>query len=200
MTLAPASSPSTSQSCILSASFAHSYTIERPPSEMAFWKRSIDRTDGWWMIASATASGSLVPERARMLRRSLAYQSEFWNASSAAATPCTAVPTRDVLMKVNMWLRPRFSVPISHPLASSNSIWQVGDPWQPILSSMRLVSTPFKSPHEPSSFSVRFGTRNSEMPFVPAGAPGSLASTQCTMFSVMSCSPHEMKILVPLMR
>ena len=48
----------------------------------------------------------------------LAYQSEFWKASSAAATPCTAVPTREVLINVNMWLSPRFSVPISQPLAS----------------------------------------------------------------------------------
>eukprot|EP00962_Isochrysis_galbana_P027365 scaffold8599_cov110-Isochrysis_galbana.AAC.9 len=37
------------------------------------------------------------------------------------------------------------------------------------------------------------------MPGVPGGASGSLASTQCTMLSVKSCSPHEMNILVPVM-
>ena len=35
------------------------------------------------------------------------------------------------------------------------------------------------------------------MPLVPAGASGSRARTACTMFEVKSCSPHEMKILVP---
>ena len=43
-----------------------------------------------------------------------------------------------------------------------------------------------------------FGTMKSEMPFVPSGAPSMRASTRCTMFSVRSCSPPEMKILVPL--
>jgi hypothetical protein len=38
-----------------------------------------------------------------------------WNEFSAPATPCTAVPMRDVLMKVNMWFNPRCGVPISHP-------------------------------------------------------------------------------------
>ena len=75
---------------------------------------------------------------------------------------------------------------------------QVAEPWMPI-----LLSTP---PHtrfflllssEPSALSKYLGTRNSEMPSVPAGASGSLASTMWMMFSTMSCSPHEMKILVP---
>mmetsp|Transcript_25623 Transcript_25623/g.55387 ORF Transcript_25623/g.55387 Transcript_25623/m.55387 type:complete len:228 (-) Transcript_25623:444-1127(-) len=158
------------------------------------------RTEGWWMMASATASGSLAPESARMDLRSLQYQSECWKASSAAATPCTAVPTREVLMKVNMWLRPRLALPMSQPLAPSNSIWQVGEPWQPILFSMREISTLLRSPTTPESSTWAFGTRKSEMPLVPSGAPGSRASTQCTMFSVMSCSPQEMKILVPVMR
>ena len=34
----------------------------------------------------------------------------------------------------------------------------------------------------------------------PDGASGSLARTRCTMFSVRSCSPLVMKILVPLTR
>ena len=40
------------------------------------------------------------------------------------------------------------------------------------------------------------GTRNRLMPCVPAGAPGRRASTRWMMFSVRSCSPAEMKILV----
>ena len=39
-----------------------------------------------------------------------------------------------------------------------------------------------------------FGTTNSEIPRVPAGASGSRASTRCTMSSVRSCSPAVMKI------
>jgi hypothetical protein len=38
------------------------------------------------------------------------------------------------------------------------------------------------------------------MPRVPAGASGNRASTRWTMFSVRSCSPAEMKILVPVIR
>ena len=34
------------------------------------------------------------------------------------------------------------------------------------------------------------------MPRVPAGASGRRASTRCRMFSVRSCSPAEMKILI----
>ncbi len=42
------------------------------------------------------------------------------------------------------------------------------------------------------------GTTNSEMPLVLSGAPGVLARTRWMMFSVRSCSPDEMKILVPV--
>ena len=38
------------------------------------------------------------------------------------------------------------------------------------------------------------------MPLVPPGASGRRASTRWRMFSVRSCSPAEMKILVPVMR
>ena len=38
------------------------------------------------------------------------------------------------------------------------------------------------------------------MPLVPCGAPSMRASTRWTMFSARSCSPAEMKILVPVMR
>ncbi len=38
------------------------------------------------------------------------------------------------------------------------------------------------------------------MPFVPGGADGVRASTRCTMFWLMSCSPKLMKIFVPVMR
>ena len=38
---------------------------------------------------------------------------------------------------------------------------------------------------------------NSEMPLVPAGPPGILASTRLTMLSVSSCSAPEIHILEP---
>ena len=41
---------------------------------------------------------------------------------------------------------------------------------------------------------------NSEMPLVPAGAPGIRARTRWMMFSARSCSPNEMKIFVPVIR
>ena len=67
----------------------------------------------------------------------------------------------------------------------------------PIFSSIEPQETPLAGPADPSSLSVRFGTRKRLMPRTPGGASGSFASTRWTMFSVRSCSPAEMKILVP---
>ena len=77
---------------------------------------------------------------------------------------------------------------------------QVAEPWMPIFSSIRPQLTPFGSPALPAASGRYLGTRNRLMPRVPAGASGRRASTRCTMFSVRSCSPLVMKILVPLMR
>ncbi|MNH22784.1 hypothetical protein D3C79_826550 [compost metagenome] len=68
----------------------------------------------------------------------------------------------------------------------------------PILCSMEPQDSVFRSPREPSALTSTFGTRNSEMPFGPAGASGNLASTRWMMFSVRSWSPPVMKILLPL--
>ena len=70
--------------------------------------------------------------------------------------------------------------------------------WMPILCSIDTQRTSLRSPGVPSSFTMNFGTMNSEMPLVPAGASGRRASTRWMMFSAMSCSPKEMKILVPV--
>ncbi|MNO07024.1 hypothetical protein D3C81_2290600 [compost metagenome] len=70
----------------------------------------------------------------------------------------------------------------------------------PILCSMEPQLTPLRSPRLPSALTWIFGTANSEMPLTPAGAPSIRANTRWTMFSVMSCSPAEMKILLPLIR
>mmetsp|Transcript_2828 Transcript_2828/g.10007 ORF Transcript_2828/g.10007 Transcript_2828/m.10007 type:complete len:323 (-) Transcript_2828:424-1392(-) len=192
------SSPRASASICTSFSSAHSYTMERPPSAIAFCVSSMRRTSGCTMMGSAGPDGFFLPVSERMARRSLAYHSAFWKDSSAAATPCTAVPRREVLMNVNMWFMPRLAVPMRKPSASSKLISQVEEPWQPILSSMRPILQPLRSPLAPSSPTLRFGTRKSEMPLMPSGASGRRASTQCTTFSVMSWSPHEMKILVPV--
>src|SRR5215217_3087296 len=74
---------------------------------------------------------------------------------------------------------------------------QVELPWMPILCSIEPQDTPLRAPTEPSSPTRNFGTTKSELPFVPIGAPSMRASTRCTMFSARSCSPAEMKILVP---
>jgi hypothetical protein len=44
---------------------------------------------------------------------------------------------------------------------------------------------------------MNLGTMNKEIPRVPAGESGRRASTMWMIFSVKSCSPAEMKILVP---
>src|SRR3546814_3004187 len=48
-----------------------------------------------------------------------------------------------------------------------------------------------RSPTSPLPSGMNFGTRNNEMPRVPAGASGRRASTRCRMFSAMSCSRSE---------
>ena len=102
-------------------------------------------------------------------------------------------------MKTNMALRPLFGWPMIQPFAPSRFIWQVELPWMPIFSSMAPQVIGLRAPTVPSAFGRNFGTRNSEMPFEPSGASGTRASTRCRMFSAMSCSPAEMKILLPVM-
>ncbi|MCY1460265.1 hypothetical protein D9M71_778110 [compost metagenome] len=83
-------------------------------------------------------------------------------------------------------------------MAPSKFITQVAEALMPILCSMEPQLTALRSPSEPSALTMTLGTRNSEIPLGPAGASGSLASTRWMMFSVRSCSPPVMKILVPL--
>jgi hypothetical protein len=83
------------------------------------------------------------------------------------------------------------------PFSPKDSIVDVV-PRQPILWIRPASATSLRAPSVPSSLTWYFGTVNSEMPLTPAGAPGMRASTRCTMFSVISWSPPEMKILLPL--
>ncbi|MNP12609.1 hypothetical protein D3C76_1048510 [compost metagenome] len=87
---------------------------------------------------------------------------------------------------VNIAARPLFSSPTSQPLAPSKFITQVAEALMPILCSIEPQLTALAAPREPSALTRTLGTTNSEMPFGPAGAFGSLASTRCTMFSVRS--------------
>ena len=77
---------------------------------------------------------------------------------------------------------------------------QVGLALIPILCSIDTQLTSLRSPSEPSSLTRNLGTMKHEMPLVPGGASGTRARTRCTMLSARSCSPKEMKILVPVMR
>ncbi|MNI53960.1 hypothetical protein D3C73_1088210 [compost metagenome] len=149
------------------------------------------------MIGSAALSGAFGPVSERICRRSRAYFRPPWKPTSAWARPCSAVPRRAVFMKVNMQFRPLFAGPIRKPVAPSKFITQVALPWMPILCSREPQDTALRAPTEPSAFGMNFGTMNREMPLVPAGASGRRASTMWTMLSAMSCSPAEMKILVP---
>jgi hypothetical protein len=68
----------------------------------------------------------------------------------------------------------------------------------PIFSSSEPHTSALRAPGEPSGFGSSFGTTNSEIPRVPAGAPSMRASTRWMMLPARSCSPAEMKILVPV--
>ncbi len=74
---------------------------------------------------------------------------------------------------------------------------QVADALMPILCSIEPQATPLRGPASPSAPGRNFGTRNRLMPLMPLGASGRRASTRWTMFWLRSCSPAEMKILVP---
>ena len=74
---------------------------------------------------------------------------------------------------------------------------QVAEAAMPILCSMEPQMTPLILGAAPLAPGNSLGTRNRLMPLMPGGASGRRASTRCTMFSVRSCSPAEMKILVP---
>jgi hypothetical protein len=102
-----------------------------------------------------------------------------------------------------MSLMPEPSLPRRNPvqgMSSPKDRAQVGEPWKPILFSTPRQNTPFLSAGEPSGPGRNLGTMNRERPFVPAGAPSTLASTMWMMFSVRSCSPAEMKIFCPSIR
>jgi hypothetical protein len=93
---------------------------------------------------------------------------------------------------------PRCGSPISVPSAASKFITQVDDALIPILCSIDPQARPLRGPSLPSALTRNLGTRKREIPLMPGGASGSLASTRWRMFSVRSCSPAEMKILVPV--
>src|SRR5262245_28045038 len=64
----------------------------------------------------------------------------------------------------------------------------------------RAAGNAVRRPSEPSAAGNILGTTNSETPRMPGCAPSMRASTRCTMFSDRSCSPPEMKILLPVSR
>gem|GEM_PF-6687972 len=113
-------------------------------------------------------------------------------------SPCKPTWKRASFIMVNMHARPWLGSPTIQPVAPSKFITQVAAPLMPILCSMAPQLSALRSPGVPSALAMNFGTKSRLMPFTPAGASGRRASTRCTMFSLMSCSPPEMKILLPL--
>ncbi|MNJ57889.1 hypothetical protein D3C77_535000 [compost metagenome] len=83
-------------------------------------------------------------------------------------------------------------------MAASKFITQVAEALMPIFFSSAPQVTPLRAPRLPSALTRNLGTMNRLMPRVPWGASGRRASTMWMMFSVRSCSPLEMKILVPV--
>mmetsp|Transcript_28953 Transcript_28953/g.87654 ORF Transcript_28953/g.87654 Transcript_28953/m.87654 type:complete len:214 (+) Transcript_28953:849-1490(+) len=104
-------------------------------------------------------------------------------------------------MQCSPWLGSPTRWPVAPPVASPNS----SSPALtlavcPILWLSPPSRTSLRSPSEtPSSLneSACFGTRKREMPLVPAGAPGSLASTMCTMVPPKLFSAAVIHILFP---
>ena len=106
-------------------------------------------------------------------------------------------PMRAEFIITNIAFKPLLASPTSQPVAPSKSITQVALPWMPIFSSMREQASALRAPSVPSAAGMNLGTMNSEIPLVPCGASGKRASTRWQILAAMSCSPDEMKILVP---
>ena len=98
-------------------------------------------------------------------------------------------PMRASFIIWNMYSRPRCGAPIRWPIVSPLSpklSRQLVVPRWPILWFSPARAMLLLSPTAPLSSTRRLGTRNSEMPRVPAGAPAMRASTMWTMFSDIS--------------
>ena len=74
----------------------------------------------------------------------------------------------------------------------------VAGKWTGTMNLTEPQATPLRAPSDPSALTRTFGTTNSDTPLMPLGAPSIRASTRWMMFSARSCSPAEMKILVPV--
>ena len=74
----------------------------------------------------------------------------------------------------------------------------VAGQWTGTMNLIEPQDTPLRAPSDPSALTRTFGTTNSETPLIPLGAPSIRASTRWMMLSARSCSPAEMKILVPV--
>ncbi len=150
------------------------------------------------MIGSAGLPGIFAPVSERPCSRSFAYAIDACQASSESPCPCMPTPRRAWFIIVNMHARPSFGLPSSQPTDSLKCITHVGEAWIPILCSIEPQVTPLAAPHLPFASDSSFGTTNRLMPLVPGGASGVRARTRWMMFSVRSCSPAVMKILVPV--
>ena len=87
-------------------------------------------------------------------------------------------PSRAAFIIVNMARMPWFASPMSQPVAPSKFMTQVAEALMPILCSIDPQATALRWPGSPFASGKNFGTRNSEMPFTPAGEFGSFASTR----------------------
>jgi hypothetical protein len=62
---------------------------------------------------------------------------------------------------------------------------------------MPVQTTALRAPRLASALTMYLGTINVDSPLTPGGESTIRASTKCTMFSVIVCSPELMKILAP---
>ena len=107
-------------------------------------------------------------------------------------------PRRAAFIITNMAFMPLFGSPTSQPVASSRFMTQVALALMPILCSIAPQRMPLRSPTLAVGLGQELRHQEERDARVPPGAPSGRASTRWRMFSVRSCSPAEMKILVPV--
>ena len=93
---------------------------------------------------------------------------------------------RSEFIIVNIARMPLWGSPISQPVASSNDIWHVAEPWMPILRSQRGAGDAVARTGLPSSVGKKLRHHEHRDAFHALRRISIRASTRWTMFSVRS--------------
>ena len=152
-------------------------------------------TSAWLMIGVLM---SLALFKLRPCFLFFANSIDFCVANSLWERPWTATPNLALFIIVNIAIIPLFSWPINQALEFWYSKTAVGEPCNPILCSRDIVLILFFPIKLPVLSGIYLGTKNKEIPLVPFGLSGNLASTRWQIFELKEWSPQLIYIFCPV--